>query len=390
VIVMRRRILLASVAVLAQLAMILFPVPADASGIWQPAVVLVPHPAGTESVVGAAGSDGLMHAFARDKGGTVLYLQGTGTRWSRTPTPYRGYVLAAATEGTTSYFLFDPIGPFVGGSFGYGSLWLGVRTAAGRYLPARQIAATAAEGVTSAALLVRGGHWWALWTLIAAGDTPIGLLMSTTDSTPTRRLAEYVGGMSEVTAAWTTQTDAAVLLVAGNWGADLRAPGALLFGHGSGTGPWVFPSLPGVGVPGLLGVPAGRLPKLVSRYGLLYAAWAGPRQIYLAHYDGRAWSRPATSVRLAVDPTWPGVLALQQAVSVGHQFIGWSDTSGMYVAEAPLSGPWTRTGFGHAGEPLLDAMTASTAKATLLYTVTFIRSRDTGPISQELRSRSQT
>jgi len=52
-------------------------------------------------------------------------------------------------------------------------------------------------------------------------------------------------------------------------------------------------------------------------------------------------------------------------VSVSHQFIGWSDNSGMYVAEPP-SGPWTRTGFGHAGEPLLDAMTASMAKATFV------------------------
>src|SRR6266550_2375547 len=93
------------VAVIAVLAVVLTPLPAGAIGSWQPAVVLVPHPAGTESVAGAIGADGLMHAFTRDKGGTVLYRQGTGTRWVRTPTPYRGYVLATVTEGTTSYVL---------------------------------------------------------------------------------------------------------------------------------------------------------------------------------------------------------------------------------------------------------------------------------------------
>jgi hypothetical protein len=120
-------------------------------------------------------------------------------------------------------------------------------------------------------------------------------------------------------------------------------------------------------------------PQLVSRYGRLYAAWIAEDIVYTAHYDGRAWSVPVPSVGTGHDVT-----ALRQSISLGRQFLAWSDSTGMYVAERALGGgAFTRTLLNRAGAPTLAALGTSRARATVLFTVTV------APDSTELRARQQ-
>jgi hypothetical protein len=181
------RLVLAVVSPLG-LVLMLAPVEAAATGVWRPPVVLVPHPAGMPGTAAEHGSDGLVHGFTRDKGGTVLYLRGAGAVWRRTPTPYRGDVLDSATEAGASYVLFAPTSR--AGSIA--PIFLGVRTTTGRYLPARQIVGEGqpdSNGLGTARLLVRNGHWWVIWSYYVYGRLYAwGGLVLKTDTAPAREI----------------------------------------------------------------------------------------------------------------------------------------------------------------------------------------------------------
>jgi hypothetical protein len=371
---MRRIILLCAMVLLSVFSVVVAPGTAGASGQWRPAIVLVPHPAGTVEAGGAYGADGLLHGFTTDRGGTILYLQGTGARWSRSPSPYRGSVLATAVEGRTTYVLF--------GERGY--VRLGVRTAAGRYLPTRQISPKSGALVfplefTGAALLVRNGHWRAFWTGNAylGHQLTISGVWTRADGADERALIDGSVGIASrvaysIAAAWLPDGRAA-LLVAAPDNPDSDAPPAMQFGVG-GSGAWTFAPLnwPGAGA---------SHPQLVSRYARLYAVWAVNPHIYTAHYDGRTWSAPATSPELT---TGPGVTSVRQSISLGQQFISWSDATGMYAAERGLDGGhWARTLLNQAGSPTLDVLSANRARATVIYTISL------SPTSRELRTRQQ-
>jgi hypothetical protein len=378
---MRRLILVVCLVVS---GVVLVPGTAGAAGSWRPALALVRPPAGTAAVAGEYGADGLFHGFTTERGQaqTVLYLQGTGARWARSVSPYRGLVLAAAVDGGATYVMYEPPS---------GGLSLGVRTAAGKYLPARGLW-TLPPGdplenrnvqlvYTGARLFVHNGHWQAFWSGWSPSVRQSAFSGAWTRSDTTRYARTLaLDSTDEGFDISFFQMDAdrlpdgrVAVLLAGSLDRKMS------FGV-SGPGGWTFSNLPW---------PTGQVeqefqktvtrPQLVSRYGRLYAVWIADDIVYTAHYDGRAWSPPLPSVGTGHDVT-----ALRQSISLGRQFVAWSDSTGMYVAERALGGgSFVRTLLSQAGGPTLGALATNKARATVLFMVTV------APDSTELRTRQQ-
>jgi hypothetical protein len=59
------------------------------------------------------------------------------------------------------------------------------------------------------------------------------------------------------------------------------------------------------------------------------------------------------------------VTTLRQSISLGRQFLAWSDSTGMYVAERALGGgAFTRTLLNRAGAPILAGRCSNTTWPT--------------------------
>ncbi|MFI7542483.1 hypothetical protein [Actinoplanes sp. NPDC049599] len=112
-----------------------------------------------------AGPDGRVHGFAGYVRGTctddpLWYFQGRAGRWAQARSPYHGDVLATAADSTGSWLLYLD-------SAGYDRVMLGRRTRAGGWAAPRTIStlrgSAVGSGVQGAALVARGGRWWAVW-----------------------------------------------------------------------------------------------------------------------------------------------------------------------------------------------------------------------------------
>lgn len=93
----------------------------------------------------------------------VRFVEGAGVRWAAPEvTPYRGVVLAAASDTGGTWLLYRAPG----------GIWLGRRTGPGVYTRPRRLALLPlpAASPPSGDLVAAGGRWWAVWSEpVAAG-----------------------------------------------------------------------------------------------------------------------------------------------------------------------------------------------------------------------------
>ncbi|MEV4702860.1 hypothetical protein [Actinoplanes sp. NPDC049316] len=143
------------------------PAPIAARSGWSTPVTVLEPPCAPDfsTATAAVGPRGELHGFAAFSGGTcadagMWYFHGSGRRWSREPSPYRGDVLATAADRTGAWVLF------LGGN-GYDQVRLGRRSAAGAWSAPRTLSrlegSAVASGVQGASLVASGGRWWAVW-----------------------------------------------------------------------------------------------------------------------------------------------------------------------------------------------------------------------------------
>jgi hypothetical protein len=142
--------------------------PAGAVEPLGPAVTITNSPCsgGTPAGDAVAGPDGKAHGFFRFSGGNcdsrIWYVEGSGSSWTSTVSPYRGTVLAVATDTTGTYLLYDD------GNGVRVTKRQGTTFTAGRALGGRS-----AHGD----VIATGGRWWAVWS--QQGRLPSGA--ATTD-----------------------------------------------------------------------------------------------------------------------------------------------------------------------------------------------------------------
>jgi len=303
----------------------------------------------------ATGSDG------------IWFIKRVGGLWTRTKTPYRGKVMDTATDNTGTYVAFTDLGT---SSSSVEALRVGKRLASGRYVPSRVIASPFSwfPVFRSAALLASGGHWRVFYDYLGCSDVcGENRLQETDDAGRTWDIPSVPANLGEVTvftrlkAAWMPNGVVALMGVTGgidaNTGGAQTTGGDVWFGRGTGHGynGWAF----------------GRLDRradttdvdVVSRYMTLFVTWGRPGTVMTITNNGRAWSAPRAL------PAAGAVAGTRTAVSLGHQYIAWSDSTGLRLAHRVLYGPWTTTTLTRAAQPRSLATTASSGLPTVVFSV---------------------
>jgi hypothetical protein len=124
----------------------------------------------------ATGADGLTHGFVNFDGvtpmddcgivppaafdGSLIYFKGSGTDWETAVSPYRGGIMAVATDTTGAYVLFQNGYDDTGAS-----LWIGKYHATGGFAAPVRVATLKpmGGGAVGGDLIARDGKWWAVW-----------------------------------------------------------------------------------------------------------------------------------------------------------------------------------------------------------------------------------
>jgi hypothetical protein len=94
----------------------------------------------------------------------IHYFEGSGTTWTREPTPYRGFVIAVAWDATGTYLLYVDHASF--------NLRITKRLTDGTYTGGRELASGRAldSNLSQGDVVASGGRWWAVWREHVAPD----------------------------------------------------------------------------------------------------------------------------------------------------------------------------------------------------------------------------
>ena len=328
---------------------------------WTPPAVLVPAPATPDLAATSAGDS--TWVFAGDR-----VLRGVRGRWTAARTPYRGArMLSATADATGAVVAFETLDRGVPQHRGH-QLLVGRRSWSGRWSTPVEVAQPVNSGpLPPPALLAQGGRWRAFFNEADCVDTACGgnVVFEVTDTGARRRLASVPGGRGELEGQL-VPLDAALLpggvvaLVGRDddsldGGSAVRDRGPLWFGRGE-AGSWRFALLdPRTDVTSS---------DVVGRDGGLFVAYGRPGQVVERTSDGRRWAAPRT---LPASGRPRGVLT---AVSLGRQFLAWSDDRGLHLASRTRAGTWSSTTVTRAGRPRSLALTAVDGRATVVYGVT--------------------
>jgi hypothetical protein len=156
---MPRRLWLIGLAILAALPVLMA---TSAGAAPTAAITVVPAGCDFEDVTGDAvvTSDALTHGFVAFHGGNcpagvITYFQGRGTSWTRSATPYRGRVLAAADDGASTFLLYQAAD----------GIRITKRTHGGTLTGGRRISAfQGSNPYPTGDLVAFTNQWWAVWT----------------------------------------------------------------------------------------------------------------------------------------------------------------------------------------------------------------------------------
>src|SRR4051794_14274532 len=157
---MQRRIWFIGLVVLIALPMLMA---ATATAAPTAPVTVVPAGCNFDDVSGDAvvTGDGVTHGFAAFHGGTcppagvISYFEGSGTSWTRAATPYRGRVMAAADDGSSTFLLYQASD----------GIHITRRTHGGTLTAGRRISGfTGTNPFPTGDLVAFTGQWWAVWT----------------------------------------------------------------------------------------------------------------------------------------------------------------------------------------------------------------------------------
>jgi hypothetical protein len=154
---MTRRI---GTVLLVALAVVVVGVPARAVGAFGPAVTVVDLGCVSNGFGGAKaslGGDGVVRGWVESAGPAcgddrIWYFQGAGRSWTRERSPYRGALLAASSDGTGAYVLYQAAD----------GIHLSRRTPGGTYTAGRLLSAS--NRFPEGAVIAKSGSWWAVWT----------------------------------------------------------------------------------------------------------------------------------------------------------------------------------------------------------------------------------
>jgi hypothetical protein len=103
------------------------------------------------------GGDGVVRGWVESAGPAcgddrIWYFQGAGRSWTRERSPYRGALLAASSDGTGAYVLYQAAD----------GIHLSRRTPGGTYTTGRLLSAS--NRFPEGAVIAKSGSWWAVWT----------------------------------------------------------------------------------------------------------------------------------------------------------------------------------------------------------------------------------
>src|SRR6266540_1312758 len=103
----------------------------------------------------------------------IWYFQGAGGSWTRQRSPYRGVLMAAASDGTGAYLMYRASD----------GVHLAKRTPGGTFTAGRLLSDTTNRFIAGA-VIATGGSWWAVWTEQTGqnrfGDPVYGLFQAKT------------------------------------------------------------------------------------------------------------------------------------------------------------------------------------------------------------------
>jgi len=162
--------------------------PARAVGAFGPAVTVVDLgcASGDYSVAKASvNADGVTRGWAVTVGAScgddrIWYFQGAGGSWTRQRSPYRGVLMAAASDGTGAYLMYRASD----------GVHLAKRTPGGTFTAGRLLSDTTNRFIAGA-VIATGGSWWAVWTEQTGqnrfGDPVYGLFQAKTYGTDQAR-----------------------------------------------------------------------------------------------------------------------------------------------------------------------------------------------------------
>ena len=345
------------------------PASADVTA-WTPTTVLLGAPATADLAATSAGDT--TSVFAGDR-----LLRGVRGRWTSSRTPYRGArVLAAVADATGTTVAFETMAAGVPPHRGH-QLWVASSRAGRRALVSQPVNS---GPMARPALLVRDGRWRVFFNEAECVDTACGgnAVFEATDTGSRRRLAtvprdapgSYEGRLDPLDAAL---LPGGVVALVGRDDDSLdgsaagRDRGPLWFGRGEGVS-WAFAPLdPRTDVTSS---------HVVGRDGSLFVVHGRPGQVVERTSDGRRWAAPRTL------PATGRPSGMRTAVSLGRQFLLWSDDAGLHLASRAIPGAWTSTTVTRAGRPRSLGLTAVSGKATVVYGVTTAR-------GFEVRARTQ-
>jgi hypothetical protein len=266
----------------------------------------------------AIGADGLVRGFARFQGSgctdtRLIWFDGAGGSWRRTPSTYRGRVLAVADDGAATWVLYAAAD----------GTRLGSRDRAGVFQPSSRLSTTAP---VSGDLVAAGGRWWAVWAERVGTGRLASLFQARTIGTaaPRQRItsAPYVDGRPSLARV---ASGTAVLVF--ERAHSVTGQSNVLFARNPGTG-WSFSNLtangtskaPAVATAGqvthvvwqqgsrivhadnlggsfhshLFATP-GSAPRVATSAGRVFAAWtlargSRPTHVFLAERAGELWT----------------------------------------------------------------------------------------------------
>jgi hypothetical protein len=154
---MTRRI---GIVLLVALAVAVLGAPAGAVGAFGPTATVADIGCvsnGSGGAKASLGGDGVVRGWVESTGPAcgddrIWYFQGAGRSWTTERSPYHGALLAASSDGTGAYVLYQAAD----------GIHLSKRTPGGTFTTGRLLSDSTRFG--QGTVIAKGGSWWAVWT----------------------------------------------------------------------------------------------------------------------------------------------------------------------------------------------------------------------------------